>query len=93
MPYSMRLLEIELDFLAQQLVLQSSDNRRRSLSLTAQTVADFYLAGMESLRSVGVKIAIWTTPVEVEERTPFEEDTPTRPTTRGTPIAFSWRNP
>lgn len=75
MPYGTRLLEIEFDFLGHELVLQSSDNRRRTLSLTAQPVADFYASVMDALHALGVEIAIWTTPVEVEDRTPFEEDT------------------
>src|SRR5256712_5070356 len=29
---------------------------------------------MAALRSLGIEVSIWTTPVEVEDRTPFEQD-------------------
>ena len=75
MPYGTRLVEIEFDFLEHQLVVRSSDGGYSSLPLTAQPVADFYAAMMDALRALGVEVSIWTTPVEVEDRTPFEQDT------------------
>jgi hypothetical protein len=37
-------------------------------------VADFYVETMETLRSMGIEVGIWTTPVEMPDRTPFEQD-------------------
>jgi hypothetical protein len=37
-------------------------------------VANFYQETMAALRSLGIEVNIWTTPVEVEDRTPFEQD-------------------
>jgi Family of unknown function (DUF5996) len=37
-------------------------------------VADFYHEVMRNLESLGMPITIWTTPVEVQDRTPFEKD-------------------
>ena len=75
MPYGTRALEIDFDFLDHQLVLQASDGGRHTVPLTAQSVADFYHQTMDALRALRMEVSIWTTPVEVEDRTPFEDDT------------------
>ena len=75
MPYGTRALQIDFDFLDHQLVLQASDGDQRAVPLTAQTVADFYHLTMDALRALRMEVPIWTTPVEVEDRTPFEADT------------------
>ena len=75
MPYDARFLEIDFDFVDHALIIQSSDGRRRTLPLSPRSVADFYHEVMDALRALDVNISIWTTPVEVEDRTPFEKDT------------------
>ena len=75
MPYGTRALQIDFDFIDHQLVVQASDGRRRALPLAPQSVADFYHQTMDALRALGIDVSIWTTPVEVEDRTPFEADT------------------
>ncbi len=47
----------------------------RQIALQPRSVADFYRATLETLKSLGIEVSIWTTPVEVEERIPFELDT------------------
>ena len=47
----------------------------RQIALQPRTVADFYSATLATLKSLGIEVSIWTTPVEVEERIPFELDT------------------
>ena len=74
MPYETRALEIDFDFLDHQLVLQASDGGRHTVPLTAQSVADFYHQTMDALRALRMEVSFWTTPVEVEDRTPFEVD-------------------
>ncbi|MBI4964532.1 MAG: hypothetical protein HY913_14740 [Desulfomonile tiedjei] len=73
-PYGRRTFEIDFDFVDHQLTLRTSDGATRGFGLTAHSVADFYRELVESLRSLGIDIKIWTTPVEVEQRIPFEED-------------------
>src|SRR5437660_5638559 len=74
MPYGTRTLQIEFDFLDHQLRIETSDGDRRSLTLAPRSVAEFYRETMASLKSLGIAVSIWSTPVEVEDRTPFEED-------------------
>jgi len=74
MPYGTRTFQIEFDFLDHQLRIETSDGDRRSLTLAPRSVAEFYRETMASLKSLGIAVSIWSTPVEVEDRTPFEED-------------------
>lgn len=74
MPYGTRALQIDFDFLDHQLVVQAGDGGRRAVPLVAQSVATFYHHTMDALRALRMEVSIWTTPVEVEDRTPFEAD-------------------
>jgi hypothetical protein len=72
-PYGRRGFEIRFDFLRHLLVLDTMDENR-SMPLSACPVSDFYHQFTELLRSVAIEVPIWTVPVEVETRIPFEED-------------------
>src|SRR5204862_1214153 len=74
-PYDDRIFEIEFDFIDHQLVIKCSDGTAVSKPLRPQTVADFYAEVMALLRSIGVEVKIWTTPVEIPNPIKFEEDT------------------
>ena len=74
MPYGTRTFQIDFDFLDHQLRIETSHGEKRSLALRPQSVADFYRDTMEALRSLDMAVNVWTTPVEVEDRTPFERD-------------------
>jgi uncharacterized protein DUF5996 len=73
-PYGTRVFQIDFDFLDHQLVIQTADGERRTVALVPQPVAEFYRETMAALRSLDIDVDIWTMPVEVEDRTPFEED-------------------
>ena len=74
MPYGDRAFELRFDFLAHQLVLQSSDGSHKSLPLAARSVADFFREFMEMLRSAGCPVHIWKMPVEIPDPSPFDQD-------------------
>ncbi|HEY1259578.1 MAG TPA: DUF5996 family protein [Stellaceae bacterium] len=74
MPYSTRTFQIDFDFIAHRLAIQTSDGRIDGFALQPQAVADFYQEVRDRLRALGLDIAIWTTPVEVAEPVRFEED-------------------
>src|SRR5947209_2982063 len=74
-PYEDRLFELELDFIDHALQIDDCDGSVLSIPLADLSVASFYMKTMESLERIGVKVEIWTTPVEVPERIPFEQDT------------------
>ncbi len=74
MPYRGRLVEIEFDFIAHELIIRTSENVTRSLLLTPRPVADFYQDLMSTLRSIGIKVSIFTKPQEIANPIPFEND-------------------
>jgi hypothetical protein len=74
MYYNSRLLQIDFDFISHLLLFETADNPTKTIALRACSVAEFYQEVMTTLRSLGISIAIWTTPVEIPERTPFEQD-------------------
>ena len=69
-----RLLQIEFDFISHLLLFETADNPIKTIALRPCSVAKFYQEVMATLRSLGISVAIWTTPVEIPERTPFERD-------------------
>lgn len=74
MSYNGRLLQMSFDFLAHLLVIETSEGNTKTVALKPRSVADFYQETMASLASLEMPITIWTTPVEVPNRTPFEKD-------------------
>jgi hypothetical protein len=63
------------DFLAHELVLLASDGAEERVRLEPKTVARFHAEVMAALQRMNIAVHIWTTPVECEERIPFERDT------------------
>ncbi len=74
MPYGYEAFQIDFDFIDHFLQIHSSSGAARSLPLAARPVADFYQEIIQALQSMGIEIKIWTTPVEVEQQIPFEQD-------------------
>jgi hypothetical protein len=74
MYYNNRLLQIDFDFISHLLLFETVDNPTKRIALRPCSVAEFYQEVMATLRSLGISITIWTTPVEIPERTPFELD-------------------
>ena len=74
MPYDDRIFEIDFDFMDHNLLIRSSDGGSKTVRLYSRSVADFYRETLAALQSLRIPVTIWTTPVEVEDRTPFEQD-------------------
>jgi hypothetical protein len=74
MPYKDRIFEIEFDFIDHKLLIKCSDGSTTTLALRPQSVADFYAEVMAALRSLDIKIRIWTMPVEVPNPIRFTDD-------------------
>lgn len=74
MPYGERICQIDFDFLSHELLVTTDSGDMRVLALKPRPVADFYREIMSALTSLGMDVDIWTTPVEIAERTPFERD-------------------
>jgi hypothetical protein len=69
-----RTLTATFDFLSHELVLLASDAAQERVRLESKTVARFHSEVMGALKRMGIVIRISTTPVECEERIPFERD-------------------
>lgn len=74
MPFNSMYCQIDFDFIDHEMHIITDNGNSRSIELKPRTVADFYITTIEALSSLGIKAAIWTTPVEVPERIPFEQD-------------------
>ncbi len=73
-PLGGRSLEIAFDFLQHRLELNCSDGESETLELRPMSVAQFYRLTFAALNRLGVQPHIWTTPCEVENPIPFEDD-------------------
>src|SRR5258708_2313779 len=74
MPYGKEHFQIDFDFIAHELGVQTSTGERRSVALVPMTVADFYRAVMAALTDVGMPVRIYPRPCEVESQVPFDLD-------------------
>ena len=74
-PYCGRAFELWFDFVAHQLVLETSEGTVSTLKLEPRTVADFYKECMAMLRAADIDVHVWRMPVEVPDPIPLDEDT------------------
>ena len=71
-------LQLEFDFLSQELVVRTTEGRERRIPLTAGPVAGFYRHVMDALTALGAPTRIVARPNELADATPFEEDRTSR---------------
>jgi Family of unknown function (DUF5996) len=74
MSHKGRHFQIDFDFIAHLLLIETTDGTSKTIALRPRSVADFYQELMAALESLGVPLNIWTTPTEVPDRIPFEQD-------------------
>jgi hypothetical protein len=74
MPCAGRSFQIDLDLIDHELRAVCSDGASRSFKLRGEPVRAFYAQTIGALEALGIRCAIWTTPVEVEDRTPLDAD-------------------
>jgi predicted ATPase len=73
-PFGRRVFQVDFDFIDHRLDIHCSDGSSRSVPLLPRSVADFYQEVMATLDSLGVQVKINTTPQEVENTIPFDQD-------------------
>jgi len=69
-----RMFQIDFDFVSHQIVVQCTDGGVGGFALEPQSVATFYARLMEELRKLHLEVTIQTTPNEVVEAIPFDQD-------------------
>jgi Family of unknown function (DUF5996) len=67
--------EIEFDFVKHSLAVRTSWGEERALPLRPQTVADFHAGVLDTLRGLGVTVAVHEMPNELPDPIRFSEDT------------------
>ena len=73
-PHDDQIFQIDFDFFDHQLRIVTSAGQERTVALQPRTVADFYQAVMAALGELGVAVRIHTTPNEIPDAIPFEQD-------------------
>jgi hypothetical protein len=72
--YGARMFEIRFDFLDHRLVIETTEGGVELVELAPRTVADFYQELFARLNALGLEIRIRTTPNEIPDAIPFEQD-------------------
>lgn len=73
-PYGAIAFEMNFDFLEHELVIETTDGAQRRLALVPRSVSDFYAEVLDSLRALKLDVSIYTTPSELPDGIPFEQD-------------------
>jgi len=73
-PFNNQYFQVDFDFIAHQMIIETTGGHTKTIALRPCSVAEFYKETLAALGSLGISVTIWTTPVEVNDRTPFEED-------------------
>lgn len=73
-PHGPRTFQIDFDFVAHRLILQSSDGGTGGFALEPQSVARFYARLMEEMEKLGLHVEIYRKPNEVADPVPFDQD-------------------
>ncbi|HEX3553676.1 MAG TPA: DUF5996 family protein [Thermoanaerobaculia bacterium] len=73
-PYGNRTFQIDFDFVAHRLILQSSDGGAGGFALEPQSVAAFYKRLMTEMEKLGLHVDIHPRPNEVAEPIRFDQD-------------------
>lgn len=73
-PYGTRTFQVDFDFIAHQLAVQSSDGGTGGFPLQSQSVAAFYTRLMEEMDRLQLHVKIRVKPSEVVDPIPFDQD-------------------
>jgi len=73
-PDGNRTFQIDFDFVEHRLVVLTSDGEARTLALRPRSVADLYRELFATLRALGIDVHIHTTPNEIADAIPFDQD-------------------
>jgi hypothetical protein len=73
-PYEKGLFQIEMDFIAHELVITSSEGQIERIQLYPRSVASFHAALFQTLQQMNIDVEIHDKPNELEEAIPFAFD-------------------
>jgi hypothetical protein len=73
-PYGNRTFTVDFDFIDHQLLIRTSDGRRKSFGLFPRTVANFYREFMDALRALDIEVKINTLSQEMPDPVYCDQD-------------------
>lgn len=73
-PYASSLFQVDFDFLTHILLIRTSSNKLKTITLAPRSVADFYREFMQLLKALDINISIYPIPIEVSHPIPFAKD-------------------
>jgi hypothetical protein len=73
-PYEGGSFQLDMDFIAHELIITASNGECQKLSLYLRTVASFYFELFDKLNSIGIEAEIYAKPNELEPAIPFAAD-------------------
>jgi hypothetical protein len=73
-PHGTRAFQLDFDFVAHRLILQSSDGGAGGFALEPQSVATFYARLMAEMKTLGLDVSIRSKPNEVPDAIPLDQD-------------------
>ena len=73
-PFGDRFLQIDFDFIDHQLAIQTDEGKIKNIPLQPCSVASFYQTVIDALEGLGFSVQIHTTPNEIPDAIPFEQD-------------------
>jgi hypothetical protein len=74
MPYKNGSFQIDFDFIAHEILITASSGESQKVALYPRTVASFYKEVFEKLHILGIDVAIYACPNELDPAIPFEKD-------------------
>ena len=72
--HGQRPFDLEFDFVGHEFRIRDGEGQARSVSLVAQSVAEFYQKVMSHLDDLGLPVTVYEIPSEVQDPIPFSED-------------------
>jgi len=84
-PYGRRDFQIDFDFVEHVLWIRTSDGHSRQLTLAPKPVAEFHAELFAALAGLDIRVPIFTTPCEIADAIPFDQDTVHVPSAMNSP--------
>ena len=73
-PYDRGVFQVDMDFIAHEVIITSSEDQKEIISLYPRSVSSFYKEVFKKLENMNINVEIHAAPNEVEPAIPFIED-------------------
>ncbi len=73
-PHANSVFEISINLIKHHILIEKIDGESRVIPLKSQSISTYYQQIMTGLKELNIPVSIYTTPSEIPEAIPFEED-------------------